>query len=71
MSPTCLTLALVLMLIPCPIHGLTLALIMWAMHVPDMSYTSSHTNGPNVPRKFLLSYISLYILNLTIKQFML
>ncbi|KHG07556.1 hypothetical protein F383_34288 [Gossypium arboreum] len=25
---------------PCPRHGLTLALIIWLMHVPDMSYTS-------------------------------
>ncbi|KHG04213.1 Serine/threonine-protein phosphatase 4 regulatory subunit 3 [Gossypium arboreum] len=34
MPQTCLTLALVLMLMPCPIHGLTLALMMWLMHVP-------------------------------------
>ncbi|KHG25618.1 hypothetical protein F383_03795 [Gossypium arboreum] len=24
---------------PCPRHGLIQALIMWPMHVPDMSYT--------------------------------
>ncbi|KHG00089.1 hypothetical protein F383_16927 [Gossypium arboreum] len=42
MSQTCLTLALVSMPMPCPKHGLTLALIMWPIHVPDMSYTSSH-----------------------------
>ncbi|KHG14623.1 hypothetical protein F383_18491 [Gossypium arboreum] len=42
MSQTCLTLALILMLMPCPRHGLTLALIMWLMHVPDLSYTSTH-----------------------------
>ncbi|KHG29475.1 hypothetical protein F383_16452 [Gossypium arboreum] len=40
MSQTCLTLALVSMLMPRPRHGLTLALIMWLMHVSDMSYTS-------------------------------
>ncbi|KHG20368.1 hypothetical protein F383_24997 [Gossypium arboreum] len=45
MSQTCLTLVLVSMLMPCPRHGLTLALIMWSMHVPDMSYTSSRSNG--------------------------
>ncbi|KHG06526.1 hypothetical protein F383_33187 [Gossypium arboreum] len=56
---------------PCPRHGLTLALKMWPMHVPDMSYTSSHTNDPNVPTKILLSHLSLYILNFKIKQFML
>ncbi|KHG12877.1 hypothetical protein F383_18285 [Gossypium arboreum] len=27
---------------PCPKYGLTLALIMCLMHVPDISYTSSH-----------------------------
>ncbi|KHG00211.1 hypothetical protein F383_38874 [Gossypium arboreum] len=48
MSQTCLTLAIVSMPMPCPRHGLTLALIMWLMHVPDMSYTSSQTNDPNV-----------------------
>ncbi|KHG23408.1 hypothetical protein F383_09393 [Gossypium arboreum] len=37
-----LTLALTSVSMPCPRHGLTLALIMWLMHVPDMSYTSSH-----------------------------
>ncbi|KHG21261.1 hypothetical protein F383_01016 [Gossypium arboreum] len=42
MSHTCLTLAIISIPIPCPKHGLTLALIMWPMHVPDMSYTSSH-----------------------------
>ncbi|KHG16200.1 hypothetical protein F383_23551 [Gossypium arboreum] len=36
-----LTLALVSMSMPCPRHGLTLALIMWLMHVLDMSYTST------------------------------
>ncbi|KHG22663.1 Cell volume regulation A [Gossypium arboreum] len=40
-SQTCLTLALVLMSLPCPRHCLTLALIMWLMLVPDMSYTSA------------------------------
>ncbi|KHF97369.1 swr1-complex 4 [Gossypium arboreum] len=48
MSQTCLTLALVSIPMPCPRHGLTLTLIMWLMHVPDMSYTSSHMNDPNV-----------------------
>ncbi|KHG13085.1 tRNA1(Val) (adenine(37)-N6)-methyltransferase [Gossypium arboreum] len=41
MSQTCLTLALVSKPMPCPRHGLTLALIMWLSHVPDMSYTST------------------------------
>ncbi|KHG20108.1 hypothetical protein F383_24453 [Gossypium arboreum] len=40
MSQTCLTLALVSMPMPYPRHDLTLALIMWPMNVPDMSYTS-------------------------------
>ncbi|KHG23997.1 hypothetical protein F383_06488 [Gossypium arboreum] len=42
MSQTCLTPALVSMPMPCPRHGLTLALIMWPMHVPDMSCTNLH-----------------------------
>ncbi|KHG15082.1 hypothetical protein F383_18902 [Gossypium arboreum] len=42
MSQTCLTLALVSMPMLCPRHGLTLALLMRPMHVPDMSYTNSH-----------------------------
>ncbi|KHG17126.1 hypothetical protein F383_05547 [Gossypium arboreum] len=41
MSQICLTLALVSMPMRCPRHGLTLDLIMWPMHVPDMSYTST------------------------------
>ncbi|KHG09083.1 Thymidylate synthase [Gossypium arboreum] len=40
-SQTCLTLAFVSMPMPCPRHGFTLALIMWPMHVLDMSYTNS------------------------------
>ena len=40
MSQTCLTLALISVPMPCPRHGLTLAIIVWLMHVPDMSYTS-------------------------------
>ncbi|KHG26151.1 Interferon-induced very large GTPase 1 [Gossypium arboreum] len=48
MSQTCFALALVSMPMLCPKHGLTLALIMWPMHVSDMSYTSSHTNDLNV-----------------------
>ncbi|KHG08179.1 hypothetical protein F383_35251 [Gossypium arboreum] len=48
MCQACLTLALISMPMPCTRHGLTLALIMWPMHVPDISYTSSHTNGPHV-----------------------
>ncbi|KHG04401.1 hypothetical protein F383_29660 [Gossypium arboreum] len=41
MSKKCLALALVLMPMPYPRHHLTLALTMWPMHVPDMSYTST------------------------------
>ncbi|KHG16458.1 hypothetical protein F383_23803 [Gossypium arboreum] len=41
MSQTCLTLALISIPMPCPRQGLTLAHIMWLMHVPDMSYTST------------------------------
>ncbi|KHG12691.1 hypothetical protein F383_19627 [Gossypium arboreum] len=41
MSQTCLTLVLVPIPMLCPRHGLTLALIMWPMHVSDMPYTSS------------------------------
>ncbi|KHG21039.1 NTE family protein [Gossypium arboreum] len=48
MSQTCLTLALISIPMPCPRHGLTLALIMWPMHVPYMSDTGLHTNDPNV-----------------------
>ncbi|KHG08252.1 PRAME family member 7 [Gossypium arboreum] len=40
MSWTCLKLTLVSMPMPCSRHGLTQALIMWLMHVPDISYTS-------------------------------
>ncbi|KHG13554.1 hypothetical protein F383_16567 [Gossypium arboreum] len=40
--PECLTLALISMPMPCPRHGLTLAFLVWLMHVPNMSYTSSH-----------------------------
>ncbi|KHG23589.1 hypothetical protein F383_28786 [Gossypium arboreum] len=43
MSHTCLTLALVSMPMPYLRHDLTLALIMWLMPVPDMSYTSTQT----------------------------
>ncbi|KHG27714.1 Uba3-binding but2 [Gossypium arboreum] len=45
MSQTCLTLSLVSMPMPCPRHGLTLDLIMWPMHVPNMSYTISRLNA--------------------------
>ncbi|KHG30667.1 hypothetical protein F383_16493 [Gossypium arboreum] len=41
MSQTCLTLALVSMLMSCPKHGVTLALIMWLIHVPELFYTST------------------------------
>ncbi|KHG06238.1 hypothetical protein F383_32616 [Gossypium arboreum] len=41
MSQTCLTVALISTPMPCRRHGLTLALIIWPMHVRNMSYTSS------------------------------
>ncbi|KHG05097.1 hypothetical protein F383_30623 [Gossypium arboreum] len=66
---------------PCPRHGLILALIMWPMHVLDMSYTSSHKSpkchGMNI--QFIssgsngISTITIIIMHsqFTIKQFML
>ncbi|KHG27530.1 hypothetical protein F383_34482 [Gossypium arboreum] len=63
MSQICLTLALVSMLMQCPRHDLTLALIMWSMHVLDMSYTSSQ----QVQSGISLSLFSSHFLISTIK----
>ncbi|KHG15053.1 hypothetical protein F383_20361 [Gossypium arboreum] len=35
----------ILVPMPCPRHGLTLAYVSSPMHVPDMSYTSARLNA--------------------------
>ncbi|KAL1172824.1 hypothetical protein V6Z11_A05G374100 [Gossypium hirsutum] len=67
MSQTCLTLTLVSMPMSCPRHGLTLTLIMWSMHVPDVSDTSTQITRMSwheYPNCFLRFKQEFYYLNI-------